>query len=280
MIHRLQGGDLSHDGEVMVMSDVPAVFDVFNDMTFELAKVNLKSLASKGLGRLMGAVTYDFDARSAADGQPERHIDPNAELTYYDSRTAKRTLIGRLFQLDCCLPPVYKITSERVMYTEWDVWHMCDEPTDLCYLPILPGLCLRECILDCCGCLANNRTWPLPKTEEQLDAAIRAAKNRGCIARWCCALPLGRTAHFFDMDIVADVGAHQNLTQLCINEGDLLVYRLAGGDASAREDDVFVVRSVPEVFNQFDELSFEFAKMDLSHYRQSAIGQEMLGGRR
>lgn len=31
-----------------------------------------------------------------------------------------------------------------------------------------------------------------------------------------------------------------------------------------------------EVFNQFDELSFEFAKMNLSHYRQSAIGQEMM----
>lgn len=50
VIHRLQGGDLSDDGEIMVMSDVPDVFDVFNDMTFELAKLNLKSLAAKGLG--------------------------------------------------------------------------------------------------------------------------------------------------------------------------------------------------------------------------------------
>ena len=81
----------------------------------------------------------------------------------------------------------------------------------------------------------------------------------------------------YDTDIVADVGAHQNLTQLCINEGDLLMHRLAGGDASAKDQDVFTVRAVPEVFNQFDELSFEFAKMDLSHYRQSAIGQEMMG---
>lgn len=91
-----------------------------------------------------------------------------------------------------------------------------------------------------------------------------------------CAWPVGRTAHFFDLDLVADVGAHQRCSQLVLNEGDLLLHRLAGGDASAPGQATFAVRSVPEVFSTFDDLSYDLAKMDLTHFRQSAVVQRMV----
>ena len=59
-MYRLQGGDASSDSETHVVTDVPAVFDVFNEMSFELSKVNLKGLAGKGLGvRMVGTVQAD-----------------------------------------------------------------------------------------------------------------------------------------------------------------------------------------------------------------------------
>merc|ERR1712118_550072 len=48
MLHRLAGADISDSSEVHVVSDVAAVFDVFNETTFELSKINLKGLAAKG----------------------------------------------------------------------------------------------------------------------------------------------------------------------------------------------------------------------------------------
>jgi hypothetical protein len=110
---------------------------------------------------------------------------------------------------------------------EWDVWYLCDDPTHLLYLPCVPCMCVKECTLDCCGCLAGNRAYPQPPTEEAMAAKKLLDKERGCMGN-CCSLPMGRTANFFDMDIVADVGAHQSLSQLCINEGDLLIHRMAG----------------------------------------------------
>ena len=64
------------------------------------------------------------------------------------------------------------------------------------------------------------------------------------------------------------------MSQLCLNEGDLQLHRI-GGDASD-PDTKFTMHSVPEVFNLFDDLSFELAKMDLTSYRQSCVGQQML----
>ena len=49
-------------------------------------------------------------------------------------------------------------------------------------------------------------------------------------------------------------GAHQGCTQLCLNEGDLQIYRRPGGDVD-NPNEVFIVRDVPEVFNTFDGLS-------------------------
>ena len=49
----------------------------------------------------------------------------------------------------------------------------------------------------------------------QHDAANAA--GRGCW-RQRCAVPVGRAAHFFDLDLVADLGAHQRRSQVCFYE--------------------------------------------------------------
>ena len=77
------------------------------------------------------------------------------------------------------------------------------------------------------------------------------------------------------MDIVVDIGAKQRCSQLCLNEGDLLIYRLPGGDKD-NDKPLFPVYNVPEVFSKFDSLSYELAKMDLSHYQRSAVHQDMV----
>lgn len=93
----------------------------------------------------------------------------------------------------------------------------------------------------------------------------------------CCAVPIGRTAHYFDLDIVADVRAHQSCGQLVLNEGTLEFGRLHGGDASHsdRLASFFRVKDVPEVFAHFDAFSYELSKLDLSQFRQNAMRNEM-----
>ena len=192
-IHRNAAGDASNPEAVFTMLNVPKVFSVFNEMTYELSKLNLGGLAQKGMGQRMGAVVYDFDARSGATGPVTRQ---DKELMFYNSDTAERTLIGRCCHMDCCCPGQYRFTSERVMYTTWEF----------------------------CEC--------------------------------CSYCPKGRTVNFFDADIIVDIGAHQRCSQMCLNEGDLLVYRVAGADTSDGEQ-VFRIPQVPEVFATFDDLSCE-----------------------
>merc|ERR1712224_758091 len=90
-----------------------------------------------------------------------------------------------------------------------------------------------------------------------------------------CVCPTGRSAFFFDIDILVDIGAHQRCVQVCLNEGDLLIHRLEGADED-NDDQIFVVKNVPEVFSLFDDFSCQLSQMDLSHYRQSAQGQKMM----
>ena len=72
-------------------------------------------------------------------------------------------------------------------------------------------------------------------------------------------------------DIVTDIGAHQRCEQLLLNEGDLQIYRQSGDFDNSNL--VFIVTGVPEVFNTFDELSYHMSLMDLSAFRQTAMGQ-------
>ena len=70
IIHRLQG-DVSDTSPTFVLSDVPSLFDVFQELTFDLAQVNLKELARKGLGKRMGAVVWDRPAGLSTQIRPE-----------------------------------------------------------------------------------------------------------------------------------------------------------------------------------------------------------------
>ena len=63
----------------------------------------------------------------------------------------------------------------------------------------------------------------------------------------CCAVPVGRTGEFFDIDIVVDIQARQSCLQLCLNEGDLKFGRLEGADAS-HDQCPDVVRSTKDDF--------------------------------
>jgi len=101
-------------------------------------------------------------------------------------------------------------------------------------------------------------------------------KTRNIINR-NCGCPTGRTANFFDIDLLMDVGAHQNLVQLPLNEGDLILY-LMPGDASMESEgigDKFVAKDVPEVFSLFDDFSYDLSNLDLNNFRQNAMAMEM-----
>ena len=98
----------------------------------------------------------------------------------------------------------------------------------------------------------------------------------------CCRLPIGRTANFFDIDIVADVRAEQACWQLPLNEGSMHFGRMQGGDSShdSSTQAFFNVKNVPEVFSHFDEFSWELSKLDLKHFRQNAMRNDIMAAAR
>ena len=49
------------------MTDVVQPFDVFSQVTFELARINLQGATTQALGARMGATVWNHDARSGAD---------------------------------------------------------------------------------------------------------------------------------------------------------------------------------------------------------------------
>merc|ERR1740121_702955 len=208
------------------------------------------------------------------DGPATKTLDMSQELVYYDSRTAKRTCVGRMCNLDCCFPNVYKITSERVLYAEWDIWYLCDTPL---LALLLPFYCCRGIAIDLCpSCTCLRFTGPKTSEENEADRVIRAKRKveKGCLD-YCCFCPTGRSALFWDIDLMSDIGAKQKCSQILLNEGNLKMHRMAGGDADSN-DPIFIVRNVPEVFSLFDDFSYELSQMDLSHFRQNAMGQKIM----
>ncbi|KAL1519246.1 hypothetical protein AB1Y20_003505 [Prymnesium parvum] len=275
VLYRKAAADLSDHSEVFVMPDVVSPFDVFADLTFELSKINLRGAVADALGKRMGAAVWDVHARGER-GAPKAWRGEK-EVVHYDSQAAERTCLGHACHADCCLQPVYKITSERVLFTDWDWWYPCDEPLSLCCLPcyLVRGVARELCCA--IGAGANLELGGAASLSAEA-AAARAArdKSRGWPSR-AFALPIGRTAHYFDIDLVADVRAHQSCAQLCRNEGDLQLCRLGGADAThdAAAAAVFTVRHVPEVFSLFDQFSYHLSTMDLSHFRQNAMRRDV-----
>ena len=64
-----------------------------------------------------------------------------------------------------------------------------------------------------------------------------------------------------------------------MNEGDLKFGRLQGADASndSAAEAFFVLKSAPEAFSMFDDLSFELSKLDLTQFRRGALLNDMRG---
>ena len=168
-------------------------------------------------------------------------------------------------------PSRYKITSERVVFTDWEYWYPCDSPSTLCCAPLY---CARGVARECCCALGSSvHAYDRVVARRAAAAAARDTK-RSCA---CCALPVGRSAEYFDLDIVLDIQAHQSCFQLCVNEGDLKFGRLQGADASndSAAEAFFVLKNAPEAFGLFDDLSFEFSKLDLTAFRRGALVNDM-----
>ena len=285
VLYRKAGADMSDPSEIFVMTDVVKPFNVFSDITFELSKINLQGATTQALGSRMGATVWSFDARAGTDNAPQSAFKGwrgEQEHVFFDSIEAPRTCCGAMLNHDICCPPVYKVTSERVLFTDWDWWHPCDSdwPTPL-FCPCLSVFyCTRALARDFCCAIGAGAA-----AEERLKAASTAAQEqkkareaeRGPCGR-CFKFPVGRTAHFFDIDLVADVRAEQACWQLCLNEGNLHFGRMQGGDAShdGASQAFFNMRNVPEVFSLFDDFSWELSKLDLSNFRQNAMRNDIL----
>ena len=58
--------------------------------------------------------------------------------------------------------------------------------------------------------------------------------------------------------------------------------RMQGGDAShdSSTQAFFNVKNVPEVFSHFDEFSWELSKLDLKHFRQNAMRNDIMAAAR
>jgi hypothetical protein len=212
VLYRKAGADLSDPSEVFVMSDVVDPFNVFNETTFELSKINLQGATASALGMRMGATVWNYDARSGADGSAQKKWRGDQETIFYDSLSARRTCLGYCCNLPLCCPPIYKITSERVLYTEWDYWYPCDNPGDTCLCG--PIYCLRGCARECCCAVGSSAAAAERRQAAQDKKADEGGSEVPSCAGRCCRCPIGRTAHYFDIDIVADIRAHQSCWQV------------------------------------------------------------------
>jgi hypothetical protein len=63
IMYRKEGADLSDSSETFVMTDVVNPFGVFNELTFELSKINLQGATRAGLGARMGATVWSFNSK-------------------------------------------------------------------------------------------------------------------------------------------------------------------------------------------------------------------------
>jgi len=77
----------------------------------------------------------------------------------------------------------------------------------------------------------------------------------------------------FDSDIIVDIAAKQTCWQICADEGDITIYRLAGDKSDSEAK--FVVSGVADVFTVFDVMSYKISKMNLTHFKGQALGQSM-----
>jgi len=158
-------------------------------------------------------------------------------------------MLGKLHYCLSC-PGWSKVTTERVVYSRWDL------------VPLeraAPMLCLG--FFGCCDGASTG--W-------EAIAPAGATDDGGA----CPRVPVGRTLDTFDSDIVVDASAHQTLCQICRGEGDLVLYRKSGADLSD-PNELFVVSDVYKPLDVFNELTFELSKVDLRGGAAQVLGARM-----
>ena len=181
------------------------------------------------------------------------------ERVFYDSARAKRSFAGRLHYCIAC-PGWSKATSERVVYSRWNLVPLCKLPS------VMAGQCCG-----CCCCSREEADWLPPPDPTCIKTASTPSDGDGCFS-W--RLPCGRMLDTFDADIVVDASAHQTLLQICRGEGDVVLYRKAGADLSD-PDELFVMTDVVQPFEVFSHITFELAKIDLQGATTQALGARM-----
>ena len=107
-------------------------------------------------------------------------------------------------------------------------------------------------------CCAGFNGWYKLTSERVLYSKL---ETRSCVGIGC---PSGRALDYFDSDVIVDVQAHQNLSQIIFNEGNLIVFK-AGGDASDNSTR-FEIRNVPNIFSVFDNYTVRLARMNLRKF--------------
>lgn len=193
------------------------------------------------------------------DASPERENRPERrETVFYDSAKARRSPLGQLHYCISC-PGWNKATSERVVYSKWDM------------LPLheLPLFCLGGC--GCCAA-ANEATWQAAPAPNTRVFHTPSAPNEGSLCPW--QVPCGRQLDTFDAEIVVDASAHQTLCQICRGEGDIVLYRKAGGDLSDAAE-TYVMVDVVAPLDVFSSITFELSKINLRGAAASAVGAAM-----
>ena len=172
------------------------------------------------------------------------------EIVFYDSAKARRTLLGKMHYCLAC-PGWSKLTTQRVVYSRWDLIPIAEVPNATCAI--------------CCDCGGSQADWLPPDT-----GSFRTTTGENDE----CRVPCGRTLDTFDSDIVVDASAHQTLCQICRNEGDVVLYRKAGADLSDSSE-VFVLPDVVSPFDVFNDVTFELSKINLQGATSSALGARM-----
>ena len=156
-------------------------------------------------------------------GTAPRARKQRAETVFYDSSTARRSLLGALHYCVAC-PGWAMATSERVVYSRWDMYALSELPAQCC-----ANLC----------CEREAGPPPDPTTFKSPDGAKRGDDGACCACR-----PCGRTLDHFDADII--VASRTDPLPDLPRRGRVVLYRKAGGDLSD-PDELFVMTDVAAV---------------------------------
>lgn len=186
------------------------------------------------------------------------HRDRSAEQVFYNSAKAPRSCVGKIHY--CCACPGWnKATDVRVVYSRWEWWAPCG-----------PNNTKEE------GRSASGGAAAAPASLFQ-SSSSSSSSSCCCLFACClpslakCVVPCGRQLDTFDADILVDLAAHQSCLQIFRGEGDIVMWRLAGGDLSAENEETFTMTDVPSVYGKTPFLEFSCRLSFLAYVCQRSV---------